>query len=697
MNDTTDQDEPKESKSDSGSDGTSADASTGGDRPAKRKRRRRRSPRKGAKKAAPDGDQAEAGRSAAEEQPAEVATEAPEPSDKGDQQDAPPAAPTKKRRARRGRRSSSKKKSSKGADAEGPPDEAATEPREPDQTDTPAGPPTDQPAEAAGSEEPEADAEQPAGGKRSGRQRSRSQGKPDIQVAPVSKIGHGREMLINVVPGEECRIALTLDGKLEELFIERASAESHVGNIYKGRVTNVEPSIQAAFVDFGLTKNGFLHISDIVPQYFPSYDGEPEEIGRKTPHRDRPPIQKCLRRGQEVIVQIIKEGIGTKGPTLNTYISLPGRFLVMMPGMGRLGVSRRIEDEEDRQQMREMLNQLDLPKGKGFILRTAGRGRTKRELQRDLNYLMRLWKNVSDRLKSERAPATLYQESDLAIRTVRDTLEGDIERLVIDDEETARKIREFLAIAMPRASEKLLVYKDPEPLFYRYGIEEEINKLHSRLVPLSSGGSLVIESTEALVAIDVNSGKYREQKNAEETARRINLEASDEIARQLRLRDLGGVIVCDFIDMRLDKNCREVERSLREALRRHKERAKILRMSRFGIIEMTRQRSRPSILRSVQHDCPHCRGTGLIKTPESTALDAMRMLQLAGHRDAIESVEVRVCLDVASELLNRRRRSILELESGSGKKIVVRGIPDFGPDQIAFECLDARGRRVGFP
>jgi len=505
------------------------------------------------------------------------------------------------------------------------------------------------------------------------------------------------EMLISVTPGEECRIAVTRDGRLEEFFLERASAESHVGNIYKGRITNVEPSIQAAFVDFGLNKNGFLHISDLIPQYFPEHNGEPEEIGRKTPRLDRPPIQRCLRRGQEVIVQITKEGIGTKGPTLTTYISVPGRFLVMMPGMNRLGVSRKIEEDEARRKMRDVLNQLDLPKSMGFILRTAGMDRTKRELQEDLNYLVRLWKTVTERIRSEKAPATLYQESDLAIRTVRDTLEPEVERIVIDESTTAMKVRDFLAVAMPNAAEKVFVYNDPQPLYHRLGIENQIEKLHGRYVALPIGGSLVIDSTEALVAIDVNSGKFREMEDAEETARRINLEAAEEIARQLRLRDLGGVIVCDFIDMRLEKNRRAVEKSLRDALKRHKERAKILRMSRFGIVEMTRQRTRPSISRSMHQDCPFCQGSGMVKTPETTILDVMRMIQLASHRDVIQKIEVQVHPEVAFQLQNRKRRSISDLEVRSGRQIVVRSNDAFGLDRVEYACWDARGQVLKFP
>ncbi|GMV95954.1 MAG: Rne/Rng family ribonuclease [Phycisphaerae bacterium] len=498
-------------------------------------------------------------------------------------------------------------------------------------------------------------------------------------------------MLINVAEGEECRIAILHQGRLEELFMERASTGSHVGNIYKGRVTNVEPSIQAAFIDFGLPKNGFLHISDLQPQYFPEGMKQIEEVGRKTPRRDRPPIQKCLRRGQEVLVQIIKEGIGTKGPTLTTYISIPGRFLVMLPGMERLGVSRKIEDDESRRAMRRILDELDLPKDMGFILRTAGMDRSKRELQRDLQYLNRLWKVVAARIKNERAPCELYQESDLVIRTVRDVYSPDFGKIIVDDEAVAEKIRDFLSIIMPRGSAPVEVFKGPEPLFHHYKIEEEIERINARHVPLPSGGSLVIDSTEALVAIDVNSGRYREHDDAEETAYRINLEAAEEIARQLRLRDLGGLVVCDFIDMRMEKHRRGIERALRDALKKHKERAKCLRMSQFGIIEMTRQRMRPSIKRSIYQDCPHCRGSGLVKNPESMTLDIMRLLRLTAHKEGVHTVEVRVAPSVAHHVLNRKRAAIHALEQETHRRLIIRADGNLGLDQYHFECLDARG------
>ncbi len=501
-------------------------------------------------------------------------------------------------------------------------------------------------------------------------------------------------MLINVSEGDECRIAILGDGRLEELHIERASAQSHVGNIYKGRITNVEPSIQAAFVDFGLNRNGFLHISDLQPQYFPNSRGEPEEVGRKTPRRDRPPIQRCLRRGQEVIVQITKEGIGTKGPTLTTYLALPGRYLVLMPGMNRLGVSRKIEDDAARREMRKVLDQLELPKGLGFILRTAGMGRTKRELQRDLQYLERLWKAVAARIRNERSPAELYQESDLVIRTIRDVDINDFEKIIVDDPGVAQRAKDFLEIVSPRKSDMVELYQDPEPLFHKYGIEAEIEKINARRVPLPSGGSIVIDSTEALVAIDVNSGTFRDPSDAEETAHRINLEAAEEIARQLRLRDLGGVIIIDFIDMRFEKNRRDIERAIRDALKKHKERARILRMSQFGIIEMTRQRQRPSIKRSIYQDCPNCHGTGLVKTAESMGLEAMRLLRMATNNPAVTAVTLTLNSAVAFELLNRKRSALAQLEAGTGRAIAIRGDAGIGLDELRIECRDSRDRLV---
>ena len=503
-----------------------------------------------------------------------------------------------------------------------------------------------------------------------------------------------KEMLINIVEGEECRIALLEGGVLQELYTERASTGSQVGNIYKGRVTNVEPSIQAAFVDYGAPKHGFLHISDVLPEHFPSGRSGTERVGRKVARKDRPPIQECLRRGQEVICQITKEGIGTKGPTLTTYLSVPGRFVVMMPGMTRNGVSRRIEDEEERQKLRKQLEEIDPPPNMGFIIRTAGMGRPKRDLQHDLNYLLRLWRSVDKRIKTAKAPAELYRESDLVIRTIRDIYTSEISCIVCDSEKTARNIAEFLKVVMPRGKNVVKAYKGDTPLFHHYGLEHELEKIYARRVELATGGSLVIDQTEALVAIDVNSGRNRKSSDAEETAFRANIAAAKEIARQLRLRDMGGVIVIDFIDMRYDRHQREVERVLREAVKPDRARSKMLKLSRFGVIEMTRQRVRPSLKSSIYRDCPFCNATGLIKSDESLALALMRDLQLACADEQIATIVLSVSTSAAEYINNRRRRQLARLEADTGKVITVQADPALAGDDLVFQFTDARGSAI---
>lgn len=498
-----------------------------------------------------------------------------------------------------------------------------------------------------------------------------------------------KEMLINVSEGEECRIALLDNGKLEELYMERTSSTSHVGNIYKGRVTNVEASIQAAFVDFGLGRNGFLHISDLMPSYFGGRDDVHESVGRKMARRDRPPIQRCLRRGDEIVVQIIKEGIGTKGPTLSTYLSIPGRILVMMPGMGKMGVSRKIEDEEERRRLRQILDALKPPRDVGFIIRTAGIGRSKTEIERDLKYLTRLWENI-EKKASDSAPVELYTEGDLVTRTVRDVFTTEIDRLIVDNKEVARKIKEFFKIALPRTRNKVDLYEEGVPLFHKYGIEREIEQMYSRHVPLPSGGSLVIDSTEAIVAIDVNSGKFREHSDAETTAYKTDMEAADEIPRQLKLRDLGGVIICDFIDLRYERHRRDLEKRLHDNFRKDRAKTKVLRMSQFGIIELTRQRMRPSLKRSIYFDCPHCKGSGLVKTPESMSLDVMRRLAIAAHDQRVARIEMSVCNEVAFYLQNKKRAQLAQLESHSQKRIVVRVEAALGLDEVRINLFDAR-------
>lgn len=533
-----------------------------------------------------------------------------------------------------------------------------------------------------------------------------------------------QEMLINAAQPEECRIAIIEDGVLEELYIERANQESYVGNIYKGVVVNLEPSIQAAFVDFGVGRNGFLHVSDVEPQYFRQAGYDPEELGDlplpasgvlngvesgpARPSRNRttrgnirphvrPPIQSIFRRGDEVIVQVIKEGIGSKGPTLSTYISIPGRYLVLMPALGRVGVSRKIEDETVRRRLRDIMRQLDLPKGLGFIVRTAGADRTRKDLSRDLAYLLRLWKVIVRRIKKSEAPVDIYQESDMIIRTIRDIFSAEVGTIIIDEPKTYERAKEFLEMVMPRYVSRLQFYDGKEPLFHKYGLEKEINIIHQRQVPLPGGGSIVIDQTEALVAIDVNSGNFRVDDSAEETAYQINLIAAKEIARQVRLRDLGGVIVNDFIDMRREKHRRAVERALREAVRRDRARTKILRTSPFGLIEMTRQRIRPSLKRTLYRDCPCCSGAGLVKTVETMAIDTMRRLLLAVLAERVAEITVNVHEEVAEYLNNNKRRFITDLETQYRLTIRIVGQKHVSPEHLVIECHDADGHVIPTP
>jgi ribonuclease E len=419
--------------------------------------------------------------------------------------------------------------------------------------------------------------------------------------------------------------------------------------------------------------------------------------GRPGFGRPKPLIQDIFKRGQEVIIQVIKEGIGTKGPTLSTYISIAGRYLVLMPGLNRIGVSRKIMDEEARIRLREILTDLKPPKGLGFIIRTAGIDRNKKELQNDLAYLLRLWQVMVRRIRKMKSPAEIYQESDMITRTIRDVFTNDIDTIWVDEPNAFAHAEEFLQIVMPRYAQRIKHYGQTEPLFHKYHIEEEITRIQQKKLPLQMGGSIVIEQTEALVAIDVNSGNFRADNNAEETAYQMNLQAAKEIARQLRLRDLGGVIVNDFIDMRDEKHKRGVEKAMRDALKRDRARTKILRISQFGLIEMTRQRIRPSLKRSVYQECPMCSGSGQVKTVESVSIEVMRLLQLAAHREGTQRIQVRVHPEVGYYLLNRKRKDILHLEENGQMQISVFGQPGVAPEHMEITGYDRNGNELKLP
>ena len=506
-----------------------------------------------------------------------------------------------------------------------------------------------------------------------------------------------RQLIINYVPGEECRVAVVNNGRLDEFFSEKRDSVSHVGNIYVGRVTNVEPSIQAAFIDFGLPQGGFLHVSDVHPYYFPSDDSEEgatERVGKKTPRRDRPPIQDCFKRGQEIVVQVLKEGVGSKGPTVTSYLSIPGRYLVMMPQMDRVGVSRKVEDEELRKKMVAILDQLDLPDGFGFILRTAGLDRTKTELKRDLAYLMRLQKDMEKRRKAGSKTRLLYAESDLLLRALRDMLTADTDEVIIDSEPGLKRAANFMRIFSPRSSTKLLHFSGNTPIYHALGVEEQIRTMYSRDVPLPSGGRLVIDEAEALVAIDVNSGKSRSAGDSEENAYNTNLEAADEICRQLRLRDLGGIVINDLIDMRSAKHRRDIEARFQAILETDRARSTVLPIGEFGVLELTRQRMRGSHESIHFQDCPTCRGRGMIQRPDSVAADALRELAALLDHPKVAKAEMVINPRIAGELLSSKRKHLSRLERITGKQLAIRLSDATGLDRVAFYAYDAQGSDI---
>ncbi len=678
-------------------------------------------------------------------------------------------------------------------------------------------------------------------------------------------------MLINAIDPEESRIAVVEDGVLQELHVELASREAYLGNIYKGKVVNIEPSIGAAFVAFGGRINGFLHVSDVLPAYgrpdfllddviegrarvdvddgpesmqqaladddededgpgaeasetmppadesnvtvaeppagaevtevdaddvpsdsdgadaqppladagdaaepagdepgfgggrgfghgvderplamaaaggeggeggeggddvgaeIPEVPAEPppggatgegdggdagerrsrrsrkrrdrrEPNGERRPNRARPTIDQLLKKGQEVVVQITKEGIGTKGPTLTTYVSLPGRCLVLMPSLPKCGVSRKIEDGRERKRLKRIVRELDETGsgGIGFIVRTAGINKSLQDLQRDRDYLKKIWEMVAQRLKVTRAPALLYQESDLVLKAMRDQFTPDIADVVVDSEDVFLRIRDFADKLMPHMADRIKQHALTTPLFHHFGIEKEVEALYQPKVDLPNGASIVIDQAEALVAIDVNSGKYKAGGDTDETAYRTNLDAIPEIVRQLRLRDLGGLIIIDFIDMSHEKHRRGVEKRLIDALRGDRARIKVGRISPFGMLEITRQRVGPGLKRTVFMQCPHCKGAGWSRTVQSKALQVLREVRALLHLKGYSVVQVFAAPAVTDYLVNYKRRATLELEDAVGKTIVFRPEPSYPIDVVHYRFLTGDGQeaRIAIP
>ena len=485
-----------------------------------------------------------------------------------------------------------------------------------------------------------------------------------------------KRMLFNATQAEELRVAIVDGQKLIDLDIETVGKEQRKGNIYKGTITRIEPSLEACFVDYGTERHGFLPFKEVARSYFQNFDG------------GRPRIQDVLREGMEVVVQVEKDERGNKGAALTTYISLAGRYVVLMPNNPRGGgVSRRIEGEE-RQELKDLLAQLEVPSGMSLIARTAGIGRNLEELQWDLNYLLQLWRAVDSAAGAQSAPFLILQEGSLVIRAIRDYFQPDIGEILIDTEEIYEQARQFMSHVMPNNVGRVKLYKDPVPLFSRFQIEHQIETAFSRSVTLPSGGAIVIDHTEALVSVDVNSARATKGADIEDTAFRTNLEAAEEIARQLRLRDLGGLIVIDFIDMENPKNQRDVENRLRDVLKHDRARVQMGKLSRFGLLELSRQRLQPSLGETSHVPCPRCHGIGFIRGIESSALHILRIIQEEAMKENTGAVHAQVPVDVATFLLNEKRAEIYAIEARLDVAVVL--IPNLHLETPHYQIVRVR-------
>jgi ribonuclease E len=477
-----------------------------------------------------------------------------------------------------------------------------------------------------------------------------------------------KRMLINATQAEELRVAMVDGQYLYDLDIEVSSQAQKKASVYKGKITRIEPSLEAAFIDYGAERHGFLPFKEVAREYFADTQGDGSG-GRVT-------IQDALREGQELIVQVEKEERGTKGAALTTFPSLAGRYLVLMPNNPRAGgISRRVEGEE-RSDLREALSSLDVPAGMGLIVRTAGVGKSAEELQWDLDYLLKLWSAIESAAHERQAPVLIFQDSNVIIRAIRDYFRQDISEILVDQEKAYNEACDFMRQVMPQNLNKVKLYDSEVPLFSRYQIEGQIEAAFGHAIRLPSGGSLVIDHTEALVSVDINSARATKGADIEETALSTNLEAADEVARQLRLRDIGGLIVIDFIDMTPARNQRDVEERLREALKRDRARVQVGRISRFGLLEMSRQRLRPSLGDSSQMVCPTCNGQGHVRGPESLALSILRVIEEEAMKEKTGKILAKLPLDVATFLLNEKRENVHDIEQRCNIQVILVPIPD---------------------
>lgn len=507
-------------------------------------------------------------------------------------------------------------------------------------------------------------------------------------IKPVKHIN--KEVIINA-EALETRVAVIEEGRLEEFTIERTSEERLVGSIFKGKVRNLEDGLKAAFVDIGFEKNAFLHYWDIVPSNF---DSGVEVVERETPERRRPERPKITQRdiprvyppGSEIVVQVTKGPIGTKGPRVTTNLVLPGRYLVLLPNSDKSGISRKIENQEERQRLKRILRELAIPDGMGVIMRTVGEGQQKRYFVRDLALLLEEWNEVQDKIKNGPSPSCVFQEPDLIERTVRDFLTEEVERIVVDSHAGHERIKDIIGRISKRSLSKVKLYGDHQPIFDRFNISRQLETTFSRQVHLKSGGYIVIDETEALVAIDVNTGRHKSGKDQESTILKVNLEAADEICRQLRLRNMGGLIVLDFIDMKSRRDQQTVYQRVKEGLRRDKAKTHILPISQLGLMEMTRQRHTESVRSAVYDDCPYCKGRGKVKSALTMSVEIQRKLaEILKKRQRDESdfqLKIVVHPSVLSRLRNEDEKLLNEMEKRYYGKLSFRSDPTLHAEEF---------------
>jgi len=508
------------------------------------------------------------------------------------------------------------------------------------------------------------------------------------------RVAANKEIIINAEP-LETRVAVMENNQLEELSVERTTEERLVGSIFKGRIKNLENGLKAAFVDIGGEKNGFLHYWDIMPA---ALDSSIEAVDRGSKRREpqrritQKDIPNLYPSGSEIVVQVTKGPIGTKGPRLTTSISLPGRYLVLMPFSDQSGISRKIEDDRERQRLRKIVRSLSIPDGMGVIIRTVGEGQKQRYFVRDLHLLLTAWRQVEENIKSKPAPFCVYQEPDLVERTVRDFLTEDISKIVVDNDKQAERIRDMIGQISRRSRNKVKFYADPEPIFGKTGVEKQIEQAFRRQVWLKCGGYIVIDETEALISIDVNTGRHRPGRDQEQTILQTNMEAAAESCRQLHLRNIGGLVVVDFIGMNNRKHQPQVYHRLREGVRRDRAKTHILPISQLGLLEMTRQRQTESVISSTYEDCPYCKGRGMVKSALSMSVEIQRKISevLRRHRpehfDPENPPDIQLCVYVHTDVLQRLRSQdehlLIELEKKFYGKLSFRADPTFHLEQF---------------